>query len=109
VIGMAYDDGKIAVTDRGLVVRHYYPVGAKRIPYSKIQRVQRVPLKSMGALVKIHGSADFIHWFNFDTHRSRKAVALIIYLAGRVRPVITPDDPDRVTAELVAHGVKVTS
>lgn len=104
---MAYDDGKVACTDQGLVIRHYYPVGAKRIPYSKIQQVRRVPLKSMGARVKIHGSADLIHWFNFDMHRSRKDVALIIAMANRVRPVITPDDPDRVTAELVAHGVNV--
>jgi hypothetical protein len=104
---MAYDDGRVACTDHGLVVRHYYLVGAKRIPYSKIQQVRRVPLKSMGARVKIHGSADLIHWFNFDMHRPRKDVALIIFLAGRVRPVITPDDADRVTAELITHGVNV--
>jgi hypothetical protein len=104
---MAYDDGRVACTDHGLVVRHYCLIGAKRIPYSKIQQVRRVPLKSMGARVKIHGSADLIHWFNFDMHRSRKDVALIIFLAGRVRPVITPDDADRVTAELITHGVNV--
>jgi hypothetical protein len=104
---MAYDDGRVACTDHGLVIRHYYPVGAKRIPYSKIQQVRRVPLKSMGARVKIHGSSDLIHWFNFDPHRSGKDVALIVALAGRMRPVITPDDADSVTAELVAHGVNV--
>jgi hypothetical protein len=26
-----------------------------------------------------------------------------------IRPVITPDDPERVSAELAAHGVNVTS
>jgi hypothetical protein len=94
-----------------LVIRHYYfPVGSKRIPYSKIQQVRRVPLKSMGPQVKIHGSADLSHWFNFDPHRSCKDVALIIALSGsRIRPVITPDDADSVAAELAAHGVTVTN
>lgn len=105
---MAYDDGKVACTDRGLVIRHYYfPAGAKSIPYSKIQQVRRVPLRSMGARVKIHGSTDFVHWFNFDMRRLRKDVALIIVTAGRVRPVITPDDVNSVTAELAARGVNV--
>jgi hypothetical protein len=106
---MAYDDGRVACTDHGLVIRHYYfPVGPKRIAYSKLQQVRRVPLKSMGSPVKIHGSADFIHWFNFDPHRSRKDVALILALSGsRIRPVITPDDADSVAAELAAHGVHV--
>jgi hypothetical protein len=41
-------------------------------------------------------------------HRSRKADALIVVLSGRrVRPVITPDDANRVAAELTAHGVNV--
>jgi hypothetical protein len=106
---MAYDDGRVACTDDGLVIQHYYfPGGAKRIPYGKIQQVRCVPLKSMGGAVKIHGSGDFIHWFNFDMHRSRKADALIVVLSGRrVRPVITPDDANRVAAELTAHGVNV--
>jgi hypothetical protein len=106
---MAYDDGRVACTDDGLVIRHYYfPGGAKRIPYSKIQQVRYVPLRSMGGGVKVHGSSDFIHWFNFDLDRRRKAVALIVALSGRrVQPVITPDDANRVVAELVAHGVNV--
>jgi hypothetical protein len=106
---MAYDDGRVACTDDGLVIRHYYfPGGAKRIPYGKIQQVRCVPLKSMGGGVKIHGSGDLIHWFNFDMGRPRKADALIVALSGRrVRPVITPDDANRVAAELTAHGVNV--
>ena len=45
-----------------------------------------------------------IHWFNDDEHRSGKRDAFIIQLTGMIRPVITPDHPDEVTAELTAHG-----
>ena len=107
---MAYDDGTVACTDHELLIRRYYfPPSTKRIPYSKIRQVRRVPLLSMGWRIKTYGSSDLLHWFNLDVHRSRKDVALIIQLAGRVRPVVTPDDADRVTAELLAHGVNVTS
>jgi hypothetical protein len=104
---MAYDDGRVACTDQGLIIRHYYVAGAKRIPYGEIQQVRRVPLKSLGARVKIHGTDDFVHWFNFDPHRRRKDVALIITLHGRIQPVITPDNADDVVAELAAHDVNV--
>ncbi len=104
-----YDDGKIACTDAELIIRHYYfPVGDKRIPYSAIREVRRVPLGFMGKW-RIHGSGDFVHWFNLDSHRPRKDTALVIHLSGVIKPVITPDDPDRVVAELAAHGVTTTS
>ncbi|MGH3403862.1 MAG: hypothetical protein ACRDRJ_15385, partial [Streptosporangiaceae bacterium] len=78
----------------------------------------------------VHGNSRraFVHWLNWDPHRPRKDRALVIYLYGKagsenkvsnfgaagdtgpqVKPVITPDDPDRVIAELAAHGVNVTS
>jgi hypothetical protein len=103
-----YDDGRVACTDREIIVRHYYPFGAKHIRYSAIREVRRVQLGPMGKW-RIHGSGDLIHWFNFDPGRPRKSTALVIHLDGPIRPVITPDDPDRVAAELAAHGVNVTS
>jgi hypothetical protein len=103
-----YDDGRVACTDQEIVIRHYYPLGAKHIKYQAIRQVRVAPLGSMGR-VRFHGSGDLVHWFNFDPRRSRKDTALVIYLDAKIRPVITPDDPDRVTAELAAHGVNVTS
>jgi hypothetical protein len=105
----AYDDGKIACTDTGLVIRNYYfPAGAKRIPYTAIREVRVVPLRVMGKL-RIWGSGDFVHWFNLDGARPRKKTGLVIYTDGRIRPVITPDQPDQVAADLAAQGVNVTS
>jgi hypothetical protein len=104
-----YDDGKVACTGRELIIRHYYfPIGAKRIPYAAIREVCRVPLDLLGKW-RIHGSGDFVHWFNFDPHRPRKDVALVVDLGGRVKPVVTPDDPGQVVDALTAFGVKVRS
>jgi hypothetical protein len=104
-----YDDGKVACTDRELVIRNYYFffAGAKRIPYSAIREARRVRLGAMGRW-RIHGSGDLVHWFNFDVHRPRKNSAIVVHLDGVIRPVITPDDPDRVAAVLAEHGVNVT-
>jgi hypothetical protein len=33
----------------------------------------------------------------------------VIYTGGRIRPVITPDDPAQVAAELACHGVNVST
>lgn len=104
-----YDDGKVACTDQELAIRNYYFffLGAKHIPYSAIREARRVRLGTMGRW-RIHGSGDFVHWFNFDVRRPRKDSAIVIHLDGVIRPVITPDDPDRVAAVLAEHGVNVT-
>ncbi|MGC1286440.1 MAG: hypothetical protein WA895_26295 [Streptosporangiaceae bacterium] len=104
-----YDDGKVACTDQELVIRNYYFffMGAKHIPYSAIREARRVRLGTMGRW-RIHGSGDFVHWFNFDVRRPRKDSAIVIHLDKVIRPVITPDDPDRVAAVLAEHGVNVT-
>lgn len=104
---VAYDDGKIACTDTNLIIRRYYfALGAKTIPYTAIREVRLLPLGSGKG--RIYGSGDFAHWFNLDTDRPRKETELVIVTARRIRPVITPDDPARVAAELTAHGVNVT-
>lgn len=45
---------------------------------------------------------------NFDWHRPKKHVGLVLDLGKPVEPVITPDDPQRVVAVLREHGVDVT-
>lgn len=106
---MAYDDGRIACTDDGLVIRRYYfPVGDKRVPYGAIERVGVLPMGSLTGAGRVWGSGDFVHWYNLDPGRPRKKVKLVIDIRGRrVKPVITPDIPDDVTAELAAHGVNI--
>ncbi len=106
---MSYDDGRVALTDDELVIRAYYfPFGAKRIRYADIRRVRRKPLTTISGL-RIWGSTDLRHWYNYDPGRPGKSAELVIELRGKVTiPVITPDQPDEVTAELAAHGVDIT-
>jgi hypothetical protein len=117
-----YDDGRVACTDDEIIIRRYYLRRDKRISYQAIREVRQVPLATIGK--RIHGSGDGVHWLNRDPGRPRKDLALVIYLDGtirkstlvekflmadEIRPVITPDDPDQVTAELASHGVNITS
>jgi hypothetical protein len=82
-------------------------MGPKRIRYEQIRNVTEAPLGMMGRW-RIHGSGDFVHWFNFDPGRPHKTIALVIYLDATIRPVITSDDPQQVVEELATHGVNVT-
>lgn len=106
---MGYDDGRVACTDDALVIRGYYfPFGSKRIRYSDIRQVKRRPLTVMTGQWQIWGSAGMVHWANLDTNRPGKSVGFVVYLSSqRVRPLITPDNPDEVAAELSGHGVTI--
>lgn len=108
---MSYDDGLIACTDTALIIRHYYfPVGSKRLPYTSIREVRSKPMTALSGKWRFWGSGDLVHWANLDLGRAAKSVALVVTLSGlRVRPVITPDDPEAVLGELAAHGVRVTN
>lgn len=93
-----YDDGRIACDSEGLVIRRYYLWGAKRIPYASIKGVKDLPLTGVNAVRRwrIWGSGDFVHWWNLDPQRPNKELALVIDVGRRVRPTITPDDPQAV-------------
>ena len=101
---MLYDDGGIACDDANLIIRRYYPWGAKTIPFSSIHAVRRHPLRPIRGKWRIWGSGDFRHWWNFDPRRPRKSVALEIDLGRRVVPTITPEDPDGVERIVGEHG-----
>jgi hypothetical protein len=122
---MSYDDGHVACTDQGIILRNYYgPFLAKRISYDSIREVREVANRWKH---RPGGSGDFVYRLNWDPHRKHKQRALVIYLiekqtatatvspfrtpgeSGRlVKPVMTPDDTDQVIAELTAHGVRVS-
>jgi hypothetical protein len=100
---MLYDDGGIACDDEQLIIKHYYPWGAKRIPYPSIRAVNTRDLSAAGGRWRIWGSGDFLHWYNLDRRRPSKEVALEIEVGGRIRPTITPDDPATVARILTEH------
>lgn len=97
-----YDDGVIVCADQALIIRRYYPWGAKRIPYTAIRGVTRLPLTGMNRVRRwrIWGSGDFVHWWNLDTQRPKKDLALVIDTGHRIRPTITRDHPETVARVL---------
>jgi hypothetical protein len=102
-----YEDDQVACSDIELVIKRYYLSGtAKHVPYSAIQGVRRLELTGVNAVRRwrIWGSGDFVHWWNLDPKRPRKSVALVLDIGKRVKPTITPNDPDQVAQILRAHG-----
>jgi hypothetical protein len=94
-----YDDGLIACSDDRLVIRRYGPLlRPKRVPYGELGAIRRW---------RLWGTTDPRRWFNLDWGRPHKRVALVVDAGKRVKPVITPDDPQRVVAVLRSHGVQV--
>lgn len=103
--GNSYDDGKIACTTAAVLIRDYYfPFRmTKRIPYTDIRAVRR----GVANGGRIWGSSDFIHWYNLDADRPQKTAALTLDTGRFIKPVITPDDPSALIAELTSHGVAI--
>jgi hypothetical protein len=93
-----YDDGGIVCDQKGILIRRYYPWGPKKIPYSALRGVAELPLVGANRVRRwrIWGTGDFLHWWNLDPHRPDKRIALVLDVGRRVRPTITPDDPNAV-------------
>jgi hypothetical protein len=104
---MEYDDGLIACSDDELVIRRYgLSLRPKRVPYAQIRAVEEIRLRSLRRW-RLPGTTDPRLWFNLDWGRRHKEQALVVDAGGRVKPVITPDDHERVVAVLREHGVKL--
>ncbi|HZR12804.1 MAG TPA: PH domain-containing protein [Acidimicrobiia bacterium] len=100
---MLYDDGRIACDDDAITIRWYYLWGAKRIPYRSIRSVTARTMTGVRGRWRIWGSGDLVHWYNLDGNRPNKQVALELDVGRRVKPTITPDEPETVRAILDAH------
>ena len=100
-----YDDGGVACYEEALMIRGYYPWGAKQIPYASIKDIRTLPLTGFGTVRRwrIWGSDDFTHWWNLDLSRPNKRVALVIDLGRRVQPTITPNDAAEVECVIRDH------
>ncbi|HYA67791.1 MAG TPA: hypothetical protein VED63_03570 [Acidimicrobiales bacterium] len=99
-----YRDRWIECTDSAIEVRGYYfPWGTKRIPYGSIRSYRRVDMVATRGRGRIWGTANPRYWASLDPQRPKKNVGLILDLGRRVRPFITPDDPDAVQAAIREH------
>jgi hypothetical protein len=90
-----YADPRVRCTPAGIEVRGYYiPWGSKHIAYSSVRGIQRVDLTAARGRARIWGTANPGYWANLDPQRPHKATGLILDLGRRVKPFLTPDDPD---------------
>jgi hypothetical protein len=85
---------------QSLIIRRYYPWGAKRIPHSSIRSVKRRPLSPIRGKWRIWVPATSSTGGTLTPGQPHKAVALEIDLGRRVVPTITPDDSDTVEGVL---------
>ena len=97
-----YDDGNLLLDESGVTVRRYYfPWAApKRISYSQIRGVESRAIGWLTGRGRIWGSAHPRYWLPLDWGRTRKHTLLILDVGRRVRPAVTPDDPELV-ADLI--------
>jgi hypothetical protein len=93
-----YDDGLVRLDGDGITIRRYYfPLAtSKRIAYEQLKSVEDRPIGMLTGKGRLWGSGDLVHWLPLDLRRPRKDRALILDVGSRVKPTITPDDPDRV-------------
>jgi hypothetical protein len=93
--GTEYADRWIRCGPDGIAVRGYYfPWGTKHIPYGSVRGIERVALSAGRGRARIWGTANPGYWASLDPGRPHKQTALALDLGRRVKPFLTPDDPD---------------
>ena len=109
---MVYSDKRIEVGDTGVRMKWYYfPFGTKTVAFNAIDRVLEHDMGTGagGGRWRIWGSGDLKHWMPLDSARRRKTWMYIFILNGsRMRPCLTPDEPEAFKAALTAAGVSIT-
>jgi hypothetical protein len=93
-----YDDGGLLLDEDGITIRRYYfPwAGSKRIAYGQLSHVEARPMGALSGQGRIWGTTDPRHWLPLDLERRHKQTLLVLDIGRRVRPAVSPDDPDRV-------------
>ena len=93
-----YQDAGLTLDEDGITIRRYYfPFATpKRIAYSEIQGIKAHPMGWNSGKGRVWGAGDPRYWFPLDMQRRKKQTLLILDLGRRVRPCITPEDPDKV-------------
>jgi hypothetical protein len=93
-----YSDSSVSLDEDGVTIRRYYfPLGSpKRIRYSDIRGLQIESMNWVNGKGRIWGTTDPRTWLPLDLRRPRKDKLLIFDVGERVRPCVSPDQPDRV-------------
>lgn len=100
-----YADPRIRCTGAGIEIRGYYvPWGSKHVTYAAVRGLERVDLSAARGRARIWGTANPGYWANLDPRRPHKSTGFVLDLGRRVRPFVTPDDPDAFEATVRARA-----
>ena len=104
-----YEDGGLTPDEHGITIRRYYfpMAGHKRIAYTDIRGVKTEPMTWSSGKGRFWGASDPRYWFPLDLQQGGKPTLLVLDVGARVKPCITPEDPDRVL-ELLSSRVPVS-
>ena len=104
-----YEDGGLTPDEHGITIRRYYfpMAGHKRIAYTDIRGVKTEPMTWISGKGRFWGASDPRYWFPLDLQRGSKPTLLVLDVGARVKPSITPEDPERVL-ELLSSRVPVS-
>jgi hypothetical protein len=104
-----YEDPGLLLDENGITIqRYYFPLASpKRIAYHDIRGIKAQPMNWLSGKGRIWGTSDPRYWFPLDRRRGRKQTLRIPGVGSRVRPCVTPEDPDRVV-ELLRARVPVS-
>ncbi|MDY6785929.1 MAG: hypothetical protein SW833_25840 [Cyanobacteriota bacterium] len=92
-----YEDQYLVCDDDAMTLHWYYfPIGSKRIPYSKIRSIQEEEMNLLTGKLRIWGMGLTPEWFHLDPQRPEKNKCIIIDDGEWARSVITPEEHDRV-------------
>ncbi|HEY1825213.1 MAG TPA: hypothetical protein VGG21_04540 [Acidimicrobiales bacterium] len=96
-----YRDATITCDPGGIVIKGYYfPWGAKRVKWGDVTGLERVSMGTFTGRWRIWGTANPHLWANLDPHRAKKSTAFILGNGRKVRPFLTPEDPDAFEAQV---------
>jgi hypothetical protein len=109
VTAALYEDPGLTLDENGITIhRYYFPMGGpKRIAYVDIRGVKSQPMGWITGKGRFWGASDPRYWFPLDLRRGNKPTVLILDVGARVKPCITPENPDRVL-ELLSARVPVS-
>jgi hypothetical protein len=97
-----YEDAVMMADATGLTLRRYYfpSAGSKRIEYSDIRGVSVRPMNWLTGKGRLWGTGSPGYWLPLDVRRMGKSTLLVFDLGGRVKPCVSPDEPERLLALL---------
>ncbi|KAA1250473.1 hypothetical protein F0Q45_09400 [Mycobacterium simiae] len=88
-----YDGGGLTLDDAGITIPF---ATSKKVAYRDIKGIKTEQMGWASGKGRFGGASDPRYWFPLDIHRGSKTTLLILDVGRRVRPCMTPEDPDRV-------------